>query len=68
MQSNRWKPKADFGKIEIDTPEGRRTVLMLLFTWAYSTAVFAVALLSEKNAITLHATCEGFERFGCLPR
>jgi len=60
--------EADFGQIEIEFPEGPRTVSVLLITWAYSSAVFAIALPSEKTEAILHGTVKAFEFFGCVPR
>jgi transposase len=62
------RAEADFGQIEVDFPEGRRTVSVLLITWAYSSAVFAIALPSEKVEAILHGTVEAFRYFGCVPR
>jgi transposase len=62
------RAEADFGQIEVDFPEGRRTVSVLMITWAYSGAVFAIALPSEKVEAILHGTMEAFEFFGCVPK
>ncbi len=35
--------EADFGHIDVDFPEGRRQVAVLLATWAYSNCPFAIA-------------------------
>lgn len=60
--------EADFGQIAVDFPEGRRSVSVLLITWAYSGALFAIALPSEKVEAILHGTVEAFDFFGCVPR
>ena len=62
------RAEADFGQIDVDFPEGRRKVSVLLVTWAYSGAVFAIALPSEKTEAILHGTCRAFGFFGCVPR
>ena len=62
------RAEADFGQIEVDFPEGRRLVSVLLVTWSYSNAVFAVALPSEKVEAILHGTTLAFEYFGCVPK
>ena len=62
------RAEADFGQIEIDFPDGRCTVSVLLITWSYSGAVFAIALPSEKVEAILHGTREAYEFFGCVPK
>ena len=62
------RAEADFGQIEVDFPDGRRTVSVLLITWSYSNAVFAIALPSEKVEAILRGTVEAFSFFGCVPR
>jgi len=62
------RAEADFGQIYVDFPEGRRQVSVLLITWAYSNASFAIALPSEKTEAILHGTVEAFEFFGCVPK
>jgi transposase len=62
------RAEADFGHIEVDFPEGRRQVPVLLVTWAYSNAPFAVALPTERTEAILHGLVEAFVFFGCVPR
>ena len=62
------RAEADFGQIEVDFPDGRCQVSILLITWAHSNAVFAIALPSEKTEAILRGTFEAFEFFGCVPR
>ena len=50
------RAESDFGQIEVDFPEGRRTISVLMITWAYSGAVFAIALPSEKTE-AIHQDC-----------
>jgi transposase len=61
------RAEADFGQIDVDFPEGRRTVSVLMITWAYSGAVFAIALPSEKVEAILHGTVQAMDFFGCVP-
>jgi len=62
------RAEADFGQIEVDFPDGRRSVSVLLITWSYSNAVFATALPSEKVEAILRGTVEAFSFFGCVPK
>ena len=41
--------EADFGKIYVDFPDGRRQVSVLILVWSYSNAPFAVALPTERT-------------------
>ena len=59
------RAEADFGKIYVDFPEGRRQVSVLIITWAYSNCVFAMALPNEKLEAILAGTVKAFEFFGC---
>ncbi len=59
--------EADFGHIHIDFPGGRRLVPVLVMTWSYSNAPFALALPTERTEAVLHGVCEGFAFFGCVP-
>jgi len=59
--------EADFGHIHVDFPDGRRLVPVLVMTWSYSNAPFAVALPTERTEAILHGMCEGFAFFGCVP-
>jgi len=60
--------ECDFGHIYVDFPEGRRLVAVLIVTWAWSNATFAIALPSEKTEAIQHGTVAAFEFFGCVPR
>jgi transposase len=62
------RAEADFGHIYVDFPEGRRQVPVLLVTWAYSNAPFALALPTERTEAILHGLAEAFAFFGCVPR
>ncbi|WP_168218901.1 IS21 family transposase [Limnoglobus roseus] len=59
--------EADFGHIHVDFPDGRRLVPVLVVTWSYSNAPFAVALPTERTEAVLHGLCEAFAFFGCVP-
>ncbi len=59
--------EADFGHIAIDFPDGRRLVPVLVMTWSYSNAPFAVALPTERTEAVLHGMSEAFAVFGCVP-
>ena len=62
------RAESDFGQIWVDFPEGRRQVPILLMTWAYSNATFAIALPSEKTEAILHGTVAALAFFGCVPK
>lgn len=62
------RAESDFGQIWVDFPEGRRLVPILLMTWAYSNATFAIALPSEKTEAILHGTAAAFAFFGAVPQ
>jgi transposase len=60
--------EADFGHIHADFPDGRRLVPVLVMTWSYSNAPFAVALPTERTEAVLHGMSEAFAFFGGVPR
>lgn len=60
--------EADFGHIHVDFPDGRRLVPVLVATWSYSHAPFAVALPTERTEAVLHGMCEAFAFFNAVPR
>lgn len=60
--------EADFGKIHVDFPDGRRRVSVLLLTWSYSHAPFAIAMPTEKIEAVLSGMVAGFEFFGVVGR
>jgi len=59
--------EADFGHIHVDLPAGRRLVPVLVMTWSYSNAPFALALPTERTEAVLHGMAEAFAFFGCVP-
>ncbi|MFO0806002.1 MAG: IS21 family transposase [Gemmataceae bacterium] len=61
------RAESDFGHIHVDFPDGRRLVPVLLITWSYSNAPFAIALPTERTEAILHGTVEAFAFFGCVP-
>lgn len=61
------RAEADFGHIHVDFPDGRRLVPVLLVTWSYSNAPFALALPTERTEAILHGLVEAFAFFGCVP-
>lgn len=62
------RAEADFGHIHVDFPDGRRLVPVLIVTWSYSNAPFAIALPTERTEAILHGLVEAFAFFGCVPR
>jgi transposase len=61
------RAEADFGHIHADFPDGRRQVPVLVVTWSYSNAPFALALPTERTEAILHGLVEAFAFFGCVP-
>ena len=60
--------EADFGHIHVDFLDGRRLVPVLVVTWSYSNAPFAIALPTERTEAILHGLGEAFAFFGCVPK
>ena len=58
----------DFGEIQVDFPQGRRKVSVLIGTWAHSYAAFAIALPTQRTEAILHGMVSAFEHFECVPR
>lgn len=61
------RAEADFGHIHADFPDGRRLVPVLIVTWSYSNAPFAMALPTERTEAILHGLVEAFAFFACVP-
>ncbi|HZR55193.1 MAG TPA: IS21 family transposase [Streptosporangiaceae bacterium] len=61
------RAEADFGQIAVDFPDGRQQVPVLLLTWSYSNAPFAVAVPTARTEAVLHGLVEGFHFFGRVP-
>lgn len=62
------RAEADFGHVQVDLPDGRRQVPVLIVTWSYSNAPFALALPSERTEAVLHGPVEAFAFFGRVPK
>ena len=62
------RAECDFGHIQVDFPDGRRPVAVLLVAWAYSYRTFAIALPSERVEAILHGMRAAFEFFDCVPK
>jgi transposase len=60
--------EADFGHIHVDYPEGRRRIPVLLTTWSYSQAKFAMAMPTERTEAILTGLVEALDFFGAVPR
>jgi transposase len=60
--------ECDFGHIEVDFPDGRRPVPVLVVTWSWSNCPFAIALPTERTEAILHGMNEAFAFFDCVPR
>lgn len=61
------RAEADFGHIHVDFPDGRRPIPVLIVTWSYSNAPFAIALPTERTEAILHGLVEAFAFFECVP-
>ena len=62
------RAECDFGHIWVDFPQGRRQVVVLLVTWAYSYCPFAVAVPTERTEAILYGMVEALSFFGAVPR
>jgi hypothetical protein len=60
--------EADFGHIHGDFPDGRQLVPVLIVTWSYSNAPFAIALPTERTEAVLHGLREAFDFSAALPK
>ena len=60
--------EADFGEIQVDFPDGRRKVNVLILVWSYSNAPFAIALPTQRTEAILEGMAQAFEFFGCVPK
>jgi transposase len=63
-----YRCEADFGHIHADFPDGRQPVPVLIVTWSYSNAPFALALPTERAEAVLHGLAEAFAFFGSVPK
>ena len=62
------RQEADFGHIYVDFPDGRRQVPVMLLTWSYSHAPFAIAMPTERIEAILSGMVAGLEFFECVGR
>lgn len=60
--------ECDFGHIQVDLPSGRQQVAVLLCTWGYSNAPFAMALPTERSEAVLAGMVAAFAFYGCVAR
>ena len=60
--------EADFGEIQVDFPEGRKKVNVLILVWSYSNAPFAIAFPTQRTEAILDGMTQAFEFFGCVPK
>lgn len=58
----------DFGQVQVDYPEGRRTTDVLSAVWTFSNCPFLTALPSQRSESILEGMKRAFEFFGCVPR
>jgi transposase len=58
----------DFGQVQVDYPQGRRTTDVLSGVWTYSNCPFLVALPSQRTESILEGMSQAFEFFDCVPR
>lgn len=59
--------EADFGEIQVDFPEGRRKVNVLILVWSYSNAPFAMAFPTQRTEAILEGMTNAFKIFDCVP-
>jgi len=59
--------EADFGEIQVDFPDGRRKVNVLILVWSYANAPFAMAFPTQRTEAILEGMTQAFEFFGCVP-
>lgn len=60
--------EADFGHIHVDFPDVRHLVSFLVTTWAYSDALFVMALPFERTEAILEGMVAALDFFACVPR
>lgn len=58
----------DFGQVQVDYPQGRRTTNVLSGVWTFSNCPFLIALPSQRIESILHGMAAAFSFFGCVPR
>lgn len=60
--------ECDFGHIHVDLAGERQLVAVIVCTWGYSNAPFAMALPTERVEAILAGLVAAFAFFGCVPR
>ena len=60
--------EADFGVIQVDFPEGRCKVNVLILVWSFSNAPFAIAFPTQRTEAILEGMTQAFEFFGSVPK
>jgi hypothetical protein len=60
--------ECDFGQVQVDYPDGRRTTDVLVVTWSFSHALFLIAVPSQRTESVLHGMVAAFEFFGAVAR
>lgn len=60
--------ECDFGQVWVDLAGQRQQVSVLVCTWSYSNAPFAIALPTQRLEAVLAGMVAAFEFFGCVPR
>lgn len=58
----------DFGQVQVDYPDGRRTTDVLSGVWTFSNYPFLIALPSQRTESILEGMSRAFEFFTCVPR
>jgi transposase len=58
----------DFGQVQVDYPDGRRTTSVLIGIWTFSNCPFLIALPSQRSESILEGMKSAFEFFGCVPK
>lgn len=58
----------DFGQVQVDYPDGRRTTDVLSGVWTFSNCPFLMALPSQRSESILEGMSRAFEFFDCVPR
>ena len=60
--------ECDFGQVQVDYPQGRRTTDVLVATWSFSHAVFLIGVPNQRAESVLHGRVAALEFFGCVAR
>ncbi len=60
--------ECDFGHVQVDFPQGRRGVDVLVMVWSWSHAPFMMAMPNQRTESVLHGMTEGLHFFHAVPR